>query len=60
MSTPENGETESECLQRDIERHDVKVERIVLLHRQEMQKWESIRMGMIKKLYDLKKEEQSN
>lgn len=60
MSTPENGETESECLQRDIERHDVKVERIVSLHRQEMQKWESIRMGMIKKLYDLKKEEQSN
>ena len=60
MSTPLNGETESECLQRDIEQHDVKVERIVLLHRQEMQKWESIRMGMIKKLYDLKKEEQSN
>ena len=57
MSTPMNGETEVECLQKDIDRHDEKVKRIVLVHEQEMLKWNSTRSGMINKLLRLKEGE---
>lgn len=59
MSTPMNGETESECLEKDITRHDEKVKILIQQHQQELDKFNSIRAGMIRKLINLQEKEKT-